>query len=232
MEKNDSQEKIDFFLVSAHELRTSLTAMKWLFKMLIDGDFGSLNKTQVAMLAQATDSNERMITLINDTMTIIRTQGGSVPYATDPIPLNTLIDVSIKDFTSEAAAKGMHIRYTAPPSPIVVIGDKEKLRIAIHNLLENAIKYGAANTDITLTLAGMGGKAVLTVGDKGVVIPHEEHARIFEKFFRASNTREKYVGVGLGLYATKHIVERQGGTLTFTSTPLEGTIFTLALPLG
>ena len=228
---SDSQEKIDFFLVSAHELRTSLSAMKWMFKMLLDGDFGTLNETQSAMLNQATTSNERMIALINDTMTVIKTDGAAT-YATLPVSLSALTEESIKDFTSEAAAKGMHIRYTAPPTPVIVIGDADKLRIVLHNLLENAIKYGHSDTDIVLTLSVEDNTVVLIVGDRGVVIPFDEQSHIFEKFFRASNTKESYLGIGLGLYATKHIVERHGGTLTFASNETTGTVFTLTLPLG
>lgn len=228
---DNSQEKIDFFLVSAHELRTSLTAMKWMFKMLLDGDLGSLNETQVAMLTQATTSNERMITLINDTMTVIKTDG-AVVYAQDPVSLSTLTEESIKDFTSEAASKGIHIRYSPPSGPVIVIGDSDKLRIVLHNLFENAIKYGNPDTDIGLSLSVEDNKAVLTVADRGAVIPDDEHAHIFEKFFRASTTREQYAGVGLGLYATRHIVERHGGTLSFVSSDQVGTIFTLTLPLG
>lgn len=230
--QSDSQEKMDFFLISAHELRTSLSAMKWLFKMLLDSDFGPLTETQSAMLNQASTANDRMIALVNDTMTVIKTQGSSVPYATIPISLSALTEESIKDFTSEAASKGMHIRYTPSATPVIVIGDADKIRIVLHNLLENAIKYGNANTDIMMSLSVEDGKATLTVGDRGAVIPQAEQSRIFEKFFRASNTKDAYVGVGLGLYATKHIVERHGGTLSFISTDQTGTIFTLTLPLG
>lgn len=232
MDNSDSQEKIDFFLVSAHELRTSLSAMKWLFKMLLDGDFGALNETQSAMLAQATASNDRMIALINDTMTVIRTEGSSIPYAQTPVSLVELVEESIKDFTSEAATKSMHIRYTASPVPVVVIGDVDKLRIAVHNLFENAIKYGNASTDISVVLKVDQGEAILKVADHGVIIPANEQGDIFKKFFRATNTREAYMGVGLGLYATKHIVERHHGTLSFVSTPEAGTVFTMTLPLG
>lgn len=231
-DQTEAQEKIDFFLVSAHELRTSLSAMKWLFKMLIDGDFGRLNETQQAMILQATTANDRMIQLVNDTMMVVNTDGSSIIYLSQPLSLSTLTEESIKDFTSEAANKGMHLRYTPSPSPVMVIGDVDKLRIAIHNLLENAIKYGNKDTDIGLTLSIVENKAVLTISDQGVIIPNEEQSRIFQKFFRASNTKKAYVGIGLGLYATKHIIERQQGTLTFTSSEEHGTIFTITLPLG
>ena len=230
--QHEPQEKIDFFLVSAHELRTSLSAMKWMFQMLLDGDFGSLNETQSAILKQARTANERMIQLVNDTMIVINTEGSSITYQSLPVSLSSLTEESIKDFTSEAASKGMHLRYTPPPSPVIVIGDPDQLRIALHNLLENAIKYGNSDTDITLSLTIATTNAVLTVADRGIVIPTDEQHKIFEKFFRASNTKETYAGVGLGLYATKHIIERQGGTLAFTSTPETGTTFILSLPIG
>lgn len=232
MKKTDeAQEKIDFFLVSAHELRTSLSAMKWLFKMLLDGDLGNLNETQKAMLTQASNSNEHMIELVNDTMTVVNTDGASASYKSVPFEFTKLVDTSIKDFTSEAAAKGIHIRYTPPISPVIIKGDEDKLRIAVHNLLENAIKYGTTDTDITLALTPSEHKAVFSVANQGVGIPTAEQSQIFEKFFRASNVKEGFVGVGLGLYATKHIIERHGGTLGFTSA--EGTTtFTVELPLA
>lgn len=232
MKKQDeAQEKIDFFLVSAHELRTSLSAMKWLFNMLLDGDLGPLNETQKAMLTQAKESNEHMVELVNDTMTVINTDGTTALYRSAPLSLSRLVESSIRDFTSEAGGKGMHIRYTPLPASVMVVGDEDKLRIVIHNLLENAIKYGSADSDITISLSVIENKARLSVTNTGVGIPEGEQTKIFEKFFRASNVKEGFVGVGLGLYATKHIVERHGGTLGFVSK--DGiTTFTMELPLG
>ena len=137
---SDQQEKIDFFLISAHELRTSLSAMKWLFKLLIDGDLGVLTDAQRTLLLQATDSNERMIGLINDTMNVIKAEGSSTPYVEEPIIIEKLLSEVIADFTSEAAEKGMHIRYSSTSTETTILGDIGKLRIALHNLLENAIK--------------------------------------------------------------------------------------------
>lgn len=208
-----------------------MTAMKWMFKMLLDGDLGPLSETQRMMISQATASNERMIALINDTMDVVKTQGKTITYTRTPISLSSLVDESLKDFTSEAATKGMHIRYTPPSTAVMVIGDAEKLRIVIHNLLENAIKYGAHDTDIVLRLYVDDAQALLTVTDSGITVPSSEQLRMFEKFFRATTARD-FPGVGLGLYASKHIVERHGGTLTFVSTPETGTTFTLTLPLG
>ncbi len=228
---SEAQEKVDFFLVSTHELRTSLSAMKWMFQMLLDGDFGPLNDKQKEMIDQAIRANERMITLVNDTMTIIRTDGTSIPYDMQPLSLGTITDELIKEFTSEACHKGMHLRYTPPAEPIMIQGDIEKLRIVLHNLLENAIKYGASNSDISITLTAKETDAVLSIADRGLNIPDAEQDHIFQKFFRASNAKNEFVGVGLGLYATKSIVERHGGTISFESNPLRGTTFTVTFPL-
>lgn len=230
---SEQQEKIDFFLVTAHELRTSLTAMKWLFKMLLDQDFGTLNSEQRRMILQATTANERMISLVSATLTIVKTAGSSVPYLTLPVSLNDLVEDSIKDFRGEAASKGMHIKYTSPVEPIIVTGDASKLRIAIHNLIENAIKYGNRDTDISIGIDSKENMASITILDKGICIPVEDQPKIFRKFFRASNTNsEHYAGVGLGLYASKHIIERHGGTLSFTSSKDLGTEFKILIPLS
>ena len=199
--------------------------------MLLDGDLGPLTETQRAMLSQAAGSNERMIGLLSDTMDVIKSDSVSIPYAQTSVSLSDLISESLKDFTSEAAHKGMHIRYTPPPIPAIIVGDSEKLRIVIHNLLENAIKYGTAGTDIIMKLWIDDNKAHLEVTDTGITIPSSEQRQMFTKFFRAT-TAHDYPGVGLGLYASKHIIERHGGTLACTSTPEAGTTFTITLPLG
>ncbi len=199
--------------------------------MLLADDFGPLTETQRAMLSQASGSTERMIGLINDTMDVVKTEGSTVAYTLSPLLFSSLIEESIKDFTSEASAKDMHIRYAPPEAPIIVHADTDKLRIVIHNLLENAIKYGSKGTDIVVDLRVDDGRVYLSVTDHGITVPSSEQRNLFTKFFRATTARD-YPGVGLGLYASKHIVERHGGTLTCTSTPSDGTTFTIALPLG
>ena len=228
---SDQQEKIDFFLISAHELRTSLSAMKWLFKLLIDGDLGVLTDAQRTLLLQATDSNERMIGLINDTMNVIKAEGSSTPYVEEPIIIEKLLSEVIADFTSEAAEKGMHIRYSSTSTETTILGDIGKLRIALHNLLENAIKYGNPNSDIALQLSTTSTEATISIRDNGMGIPEEEQGQMFTKFFRASNARAHTPGVGLGLYATKAIIERHHGSISFATGPT-GTIFTITLPIS
>jgi signal transduction histidine kinase len=225
---NDSQDKIDFFLLSAHELRTSLSAMKWLLKMLCDGDYGALTDEQRDAITQAMQANERMVTLLNSTMTAIKNDS-VITYAKLPVHLSLLMAEITRDFTNEATEKHIAITYHQPGSQVTVLGDESRLRIAFHNVIENAIKYSPAQTEIVITLSVENDHAVMTIQDHGAGIPEDKKVHVFEKFFRAENTPQ--TGTGLGLYSTKHLIEQHGGTIAIESTEHVGTTVTVTLPL-
>jgi signal transduction histidine kinase len=229
VQKSTTEEKIDFFLLSAHELRTSLTAMKWLFKMLKDGDYGPLNNDQIGAIEQADRANDQMVALLKDTMTAIKNDG-SITYAALPVHLPVFLAEIIKEFTGEATAKHVALTYHQSPVPISVIGDESKLRIALHNLIENAIKYSAPNTEVVISLSASGSDAVITVQDHGIGVSEDEAKHLFERFFRAGTSTES--GTGLGLYSTKLIIERHHGTIAMQSEQGKGSTVTLALPLA
>ncbi len=225
---NTPQEKIDFFLLTAHELRTSLSAMKWVFKMLTDGDYGSLSPEQQSVIEQAAQANDKMVTLLNNTMTAIKNDG-VITYAKLPVHLPFFIAEIIKEFTSESIQKHITLTYHQSPTPLIVMGDEARLRIAIHNVIENAIKYSPANTEVNVALTSDEHNAILTVQDHGIGIPKDQLPHLFERFFRAGNSTE--TGTGVGLYATKLMVEQQGGTIAMQSQEYIGSIVTITLPL-
>lgn len=225
--KSTPEEKIDFFLLSAHELRTSLSAMKWLFAMLRNGDYGPLNSEQLTAIDQAIKANETMITLLNTTMTTIK-DGAVITYAELPVQLPALLAESIKEFTNEAAAKHIALTYHQPPAPVSVVGDEGKLRIAFHNIIENAIKYSPDYTEVVISLSLTDTMASITVQDHGIGVAPEQAVHLFEKFFRANSSS---LGTGLGLYSTKLIIEHHGGTIAMHSEPGKGSTVSIALPL-
>jgi two-component system phosphate regulon sensor histidine kinase PhoR len=223
------QEKIDFFLLSAHEIRTSLSAMKWLFKMLHDGDYGALTSEQLSAIDQAARANDNMVTLLNNTMNAIKNEG-VVAYEQDPIHLPLFIAEIVKEFTGEATGKHIALTYHQSPVPITVTGDESKLRIAFHNIIENAIKYSRPNTEVIISLMAVDNATILTVQDHGIGVPQDQTSHLFEKFFRAGNSAE--TGTGLGLYSTKLIIERHGGTIALASEEGKGSTVTVTLPLA
>ncbi len=230
MPKNNTpQDKIDFFLLSAHELRTSLSAMKWLFKMLNDGDYGSLSDEQSAAINQAMQANQRMVDLLNTTMNAIKNDS-IIPYEKTSLNLVSLMSEIVKEFSSEAIQKSITIVYHQLVETIVICGDVERLRIAFHNIIDNALKYSAPGTEILITLSLQNSEAQLVIQDHGAGIPSDKKSHLFEKFYRAENTTQQ--GTGLGLYSTKHIIEEHAGTITIDSTEHEGTTVIITLPLA
>lgn len=222
------QEKIDFFLLSAHEIRTSLSAMKWVFKMLIDGDYGPLTPEQSTAIEQVAQSNNNMVALLNTIMNSIKNDS-VITYAQLPIHLATLIAEIVREFSNEAAVKHIALTYHQSATPVIIVGDESKLRIAFHNIIENAIKYSKAETEVDISLTAQDSHAVIQVQDHGVGIPQDQVSHLFERFFRVGNNKEN--GTGLGLYSTKIIIEHHGGIITMSSEEGKGSIVTITLPL-
>jgi signal transduction histidine kinase len=114
-----------------------------------------------------------------------------------------------------------------------LVGDADALEQAILNLLTNAIRYSGDARDIELCLKRIGDEAVIEVTDHGIGIPHEEHSRIFDKFYRVrSTTTEPVAGTGLGLTLALHIVNAHGGRIEVTSAVGAGSTFSVRIPLN
>jgi two-component system phosphate regulon sensor histidine kinase PhoR len=136
-----------------------------------------------------------------------------------------------------ARDRGVDIKVNAPAEPLMVLGDRDELIRAIENLVENALKYGAAGkrVDITLargqTRAGQP-EARLSVRDYGPGIAPEHVPRLTERFYRVDVADSRAQGgTGLGLALVKHVLNRHGGRLTIESTPGAGAAFTMHMPL-
>jgi signal transduction histidine kinase len=109
--------------------------------------------------------------------------------------------------------------------------DENAMTLVLLNLIDNAVKYAADGKDVDVTLGRTPGGVMLAVRDRGPGIAVDEQPRIFERFYRARNARDRNVrGSGIGLALVKHIVEAHGGRLGVTSVPGQGATFTVVLP--
>lgn len=226
--------KSDVISISAHELRTSLAATKWLLKMCTDGDLGPLNDEQSKLLKKAFSTNERMIGLVNEMLSINHTEEASLSYNLEPTDIIALIDNVIFDFVGESYKRGIELLFLKPDTPLPVAHvDSGKTRFVVQNMIENAIKYSSESDKIIVSVHEKEGSIEISVKDTGIGISEEDKAKIFEKFFRSTNAKDKEIaGTGLGLYISKTIVEKHKGKMWFESTEGMGTTFYVSLPIN
>lgn len=231
--KRQNATKSDLISISAHQLRTSLSAMKWILKMFIDGDFGTLTAEQLNFMKKAFESDDRMIRLVNEMLSINHAEDTLESMHTEPTDLVKLLDEVVFDFTGESYKKGIELIFLKPDHIIgPVIVDPEKIRVVFQNLIENAVKYSNKGGRVFVNIGQKDGGIEVSVRDTGIGISIEDQPSIFGKFFRASNAKKQdSVGSGLGLYTTKSIVERHRGRIWFESNQGTGTTFYVHVPL-
>ena len=237
---NDRLRKLDevksnFISVVAHQLRTPLSGIKWTLNLLINGDLGALTTEQKPFLFKAYESNDRMISLVNDMLGADRIESGKMRYAFQPLQLLDVIDNVLYELLPQANARSLTISFTERPADLPKVdADPERIRAVFQNLLENAVKYSRAGGTIEIgTRQGSDGMILLTIKDDGIGIPKEQQKNIFNRFFRASNAvKAETDGSGLGLYIVKNIVERHGGKIWFESAEGQGVTFHFTLPIS
>jgi PAS domain S-box-containing protein len=231
-EKIVERMKTEFVSISAHQLRTPLSAIKWSLKMLLDGDLGKISLEQKEFIEKAYASNERMIKLINDLLNVTRIEEGRYLFSLSYENIANIIKEQYQTFKELAEKKGlkMELIFKQDKFPLVKV-DKEKISLVIQNLIENAIHY-TQKGKITITLESKDREIIFSVEDTGIGIPKDQQERVFSRFFRAENAiLSETEGTGLGLFISKNIIEAHGGRIWFESEEGKGTTFYFTLPI-
>lgn len=224
--------KTEFVSISAHQLRTPLSAIKWSLKMLLDGDLGELEKEQKEFIEKTYWSNERMINLVNSLLNVTRIEEGRFIYKPEPVDLGKLAEEIIRTLKPTISKKNLNFSFKKDKNLPRLKLDREKMRIAVQNIIENAVKYTLEGGKVEIRVVKKEKEVEMRVKDTGVGIPKEQQERIFTKFFRGSNVvRLETVGTGLGLFIAQNIVRAHGGEMDFKSREGEGSTFWFTLPL-
>jgi two-component system, OmpR family, phosphate regulon sensor histidine kinase PhoR len=228
--------RADFIANASHELRTPLAALLGFIETLqgtARDDAAARAKFLSIMQGQAT----RMARLIDDLLSLSRIELNAHLQPNTPVDLAPIVRQVADGLQTLARDREVTIKVTVPADPVIVLGDRDELIRALENLVENALKYGAAGkrVDITLsrgqTRAGTP-EARLAVRDYGPGIAPEHLPRLTERFYRVDVADSRAQGgTGLGLALVKHVLNRHGGRVSIESTLGEGAIFTMHLPL-
>ncbi len=224
----------EFVSIVSHQLRTPASAVKWYLETLIDNRRGNeVNEWQVDKLHQAYQSNERMISLINDLLNVSRLDSGKFNLKPAQVSIPDLFKGVQDELLHFAHAHNVDIISQAPADLPPVKADIDKVREVVLNLVNNAIKYSqSGHREVVMTAVIKDQFIECGVQDQGIGIPAKDQHHLFEKFYRADNAIESQTeGSGLGLYIAREIIRLHGGDIWLTSTEGVGTTVFFTLPI-
>ncbi len=227
--------RADIISINAHQLRTSLTAMKWVFKMLVDKDLGELTPDQKEYIEKMYERNERMIKLVGGMLAANKKEEMELECVfKKEEDLMRLIENIAFDFSGEAYKNHVEIILEKPDGKIPHIRiDADMMRVVFQNLLENAIKYTDGDGKVFISIKLQEGFVEVSIRDNGIGIAPEDQKKIFDKYFRAKNAEARMpTGTGIGLFTTKHIIDLHGGKIWFESAEDKGTTFHFTIPIA
>jgi len=224
------QARSDFVATASHELRTPLAAVYGAARTLRRTDIEMPADLRERFLEIILSETERLTTIVSQILVAGQLEEGRLDLATAATDLKSLVE-SVLDSTRLRAPEHIELRVEQNGDAAVALADEDKLRQVLVNLLDNAIKYSPDGGEVTVELAGGAGRVRLTVRDRGLGIPPGEQERVFEKFYRLDPALTRGVGgSGLGLFISRELVSRMGGSLTIRSEPGEGAAFVVDLP--
>ena len=208
----------------SHQTKTPLSNILLYTQLLQEQDIDGQSRQLVDEIRQ---QSEKLEFLIQSLVKTSRLETGTFQLAPLKNNIDSVIDAAIEQITPKAKSKQIKIMYSSQSHTAKF--DIKWTREALFNILDNAVKYSPRNSVIKITVYAYEMFACVSVADQGIGIPEEELPRIFGRFYRGQNVREKN-GVGIGLYLCRQIIEGQGGYITVESTVNQGSIFKIFLP--
>lgn len=223
--------KADFVAVASHELRTPLMSLRWELAQL--KKHTALTK-DIANSINIMYDHVCMLIDLSTSFLLTTTADHGLTSTHAFAPFNIAEMVRDRVLSAELIARAHSIQLTsniATEPPVLVYGDKDRLRLVFDNLISNAVKYSPPQSTVVISMKPHDTFVEFSVQDSGIGIPEKERAVIFNGFQRATNAlRAGVTGTGFGLYISKRIIDFHKGTITCTSKEGHGTTFTVSLP--
>ena len=228
--ENLDRTRNQFVSNASHELKTPMTSMKILLESVIyQPDMPEELRTE--FLTDINHEIDRLTHIVTDLLELTRMDNGKMKLEVARLDLSAILEETVRLITPNAEKRRQRVLTRIAPS-VMLDGDADKLRQIATNLIDNALKYSADGTDVTVSLRQSGRQAVLAVSDQGVGISAEDAKHIFDRFYRVDKARSRETGgTGLGLSIVRQLVVLHHGTIDVESTPGRGSTFTVTLPL-
>ncbi|MES2984577.1 MAG: ATP-binding protein [Pseudomonadota bacterium] len=241
--KSVEQMRADFVANASHELRTPLASIKGFVETLL-GPAKDDEPARIEFLKIMLEQSDRMQQLIGDLLSLSKIEMNVHSVPTEPLDLAAVVRKESDTFKRMAAEKNVRLVLNIHDNLPPVKGEANELAQVVHNLVSNAIKYGFADSDVTITarvttelpqdinMRNLTRVVALSVKDQGEGIPKQHLPRLMERFYRVDSARTRQVGgTGLGLAIVKGIIQRHRGAIVINSVVGEGTSFTMYLPI-
>lgn len=223
--------KDEFISLASHQLRTPATGVKQFIGMALEGYVGDLTPELRTFLSRAYDSNERQIAIINDLLKVAQVDAGKVQLTIGPTDLIALVKDVLEEHGAHFKARQQTAIFKPRLSELTVDADRDRLRMVLDNIIDNASKYTPHGKSIKVSVAENKHTVKVAVKDEGVGIEQQDLDKIFLKFSRIDNPLSAHVGgSGLGLYWVQKIIDLHGGSIEVSSTLGKGSTFTICLP--
>jgi len=228
-----NQYKSEFLANMSHELRTPLNSSLILAKILADNSSGNLTAEQVKFAQTISSAGNDLLAIINDILDLSKIEAGKVELAPQTVVIAQTLDEMVRTFQPMAQHKGLGFEAgAAPNAPERIETDSQRLGQILKNLLSNALKFTETGVVSLRVSVGSGDTVRFDVQDTGIGVSEHQREIIFDAFRQADgSTHRKYGGTGLGLTISRDLARLLGGDISVTSTPGEGSTFTLTLPL-
>ncbi len=220
----------DFVSNVSHELRTPLASMKAVTETLKDGALEDPPAAQ-RFLQHLENEIDNMTQAVEELLELSRIESGQVPFTLKPVEPLSLLQAATERMEVQAERAGLTLTVDCPADLPAVRADAERIEQVLINLLHNAVKFTPSGGAVSASARAEGGWVQFAVRDNGVGIQPDALTRIFERFYKADQSRSGG-GTGLGLSIARHTVEAHGGRIWVESAPGEGSTFTFTLPLA
>ncbi len=222
--------KTEFVSLASHQLRSPLTAIKGYTSMLLEGDYGDINKEAKETIERVMESSNNLTIVVEDLLNISKIESGGMKYEMIKFDLGELVLHTSKELSITAEKKGLKlICNVSEKDNYFVNADKDKIRQVLVNLIDNGMKY-TPNGEIITDLKKDNNKIILSIKDTGVGVSPEAKKNLFEKFSRGDGAKLNAGGSGLGLYLVKEILKAHGGRVWVDSEGVgKGSTFSVEL---
>ncbi|WP_193195160.1 ATP-binding protein [Nostoc sp. MG11] len=236
--------KDEFLACISHELKTPLTAVLGLSRLLVDQQLGELNERQARYAGLIHQSGRHLMSVVNDILDLTRMETGQMDLTLTPVKIRAVCDRALSEATAihtqttKSSAAQSEARSSTPQFTLSIelgldqiVADELRLRQMLVHLLSNAFKFTEISGEIGLRVSRWEGWIAFTIWDTGIGIPEHQQHLIFQKFQQLENplTRQ-FEGTGLGLVLTRALARLHGGDVSFLSREGKGSQFTLLLP--